>query len=215
MQEVTQIIHIKYIINLVCLHIHVQRSLKGTHIIKCTPRENEGASRFIYAYDRQIEKRMVDVSGILIPNSQLRVIPNRGIPLCYQDRNIPTNQAILSLSQSIGNISATDLNKTFNLSNANLQFKASRPKLSRKKLLGLGTKTNKRFCVWQVKCCSRYGSTSTSCSSTSTTSKFKFKIINSTNTRTNSITIRLSKKSGFCCLKSLYIQFNNFISTHS
>jgi len=124
---------------------HIKRSLKGTEIIKCTPRENEEASRFNYAYDRQIDKRLVDVSGILIPNNQLRVIPNRGIPLCYQERNIPTNQAILNLSQSIGNISASDLDKTFNLSNANLKFKASRQKLSREELLGLARKPTKGF----------------------------------------------------------------------
>jgi len=124
---------------------HIQRSLIHTPIIKCTPRENEGASRFNYAYDRQIDKRMVDVSGILIPNNQLRVIPNRGTQLCYQERNIPTNQAILKLSQSIGNISASDLDKTFNLSNANLKFKASRQKLSREELLGLARKPTKGF----------------------------------------------------------------------
>ena len=128
-----------------CKGKYNQRSLIHTPIIKCTPRENEGASRFNYAYDRQIDKRMVDVSGILIPNNQLRVIPNRGIPLCYQETNIPTNQAILNLSQTIGNISASDLDKTFNLSNANLKFKASRQKLSREELLGLARKPTKGF----------------------------------------------------------------------
>jgi len=122
---------------------HIQR--KEAQIIKCNPRENEEASRFNYAHDRQIDKRIVDVTGILIPNNQLRVIPNRGIPLCYQERNIPTNQAILNLSQSIGNISTTDLDKTFNLSNCNLNFKASRQKLSRKELLGLTRKPTKGF----------------------------------------------------------------------
>jgi len=107
-----------------------QRSILPKPIINCTPKENETASRFNYANDRQIDKRMVDVSGILIPNNQLRVIPNRGIPLCYQERNIPTNQAILNLAQSIGNISASDLDKTFNLSKSNLKFKASRQKLT-------------------------------------------------------------------------------------
>ena len=126
-----------------CKGKYNQRSLIHTPIIKCTPRKNEGASRFNYAYDRQIDKRMVDVSGILIPNNQLRVIPNRGIPLCYQETNIPTNQAILNLSQTIGNISASDLDKTFNLSNANLKFKASRQKLSREELLGLARKPTK------------------------------------------------------------------------
>ena len=122
-----------------------QRSILPKPIINCTPRENEGASRFNYAYDLQIDKRMVDVSGILIPNNQLRVIPNRGIVSCYQERNIPTNQAIQNLSQTIGNISASDLDKSFNLSNANLKFKASRQKLSREELLGLARKPTKGF----------------------------------------------------------------------
>ena len=125
-----------------CNH-HIKSDIKGIKNINCTPRENEGASRFNYANDRQIDKRMVDVSGILIPNNQLRVIPNRGIPLCYQERNIPTNQAILNLAQSIGNISASDLDKTFNLSKSNLKFKASRQKLTREELLGLARKPTK------------------------------------------------------------------------
>jgi hypothetical protein len=127
-----------------CNH-HIKSDIKGIKNINCTPRENEGASRFNYANDRQIDKRMVDVSGILIPNNQLRVIPNRGIPLCYQERNIPTNQAILNLAQSIGNISASDLDKTFNLSKSNLKFKASRQKLTREELLGLARKPTKGF----------------------------------------------------------------------
>jgi len=124
---------------------HIKSDIKGIKNINCTPRENETASRFNYANDRQIDKRMVDVSGILIPNNQLRVIPNRGIPMCYQERNIPTNQAILNLAQSIGNISASDLDKTFNLSKSNLKFKASRQKLTREELLGLARKPTKGF----------------------------------------------------------------------
>jgi len=127
-----------------CNH-HIKSDIKGIKNINCTPRENETASRFNYANDRQIDKRMVDVSGILIPNNQLRVIPNRGIPMCYQERNIPTNQAILNLAQSIGNISASDLDKTFNLSKSNLKFKASRQKLTREELLGLARKPTKGF----------------------------------------------------------------------
>jgi len=124
---------------------HIKSNIKGIKNINCTTRKNDGASRFNYAYDRQIDKRMVDVSGILIPNNQLRVIPNRGIVSCYQERNIPTNQAIQNLSQTIGNISASDLDKSFNLSNANLKFKASRQKLSREELLGLARKPTKGF----------------------------------------------------------------------
>jgi len=35
---------------------NTQRSLIHTPMIKCTPRENEGASRFNYAYDRQLDE---------------------------------------------------------------------------------------------------------------------------------------------------------------
>jgi len=114
-----------------------QRSFVPTPIIKCTPRPNVEASRFNYAYDAQIDKRLVDVSGILIPNNQLRIIPNRGTQLCYQERNLPENRAILNLAQSIGNISDADLDKTISLSNSNLKSKANRQKLTRHELSGL------------------------------------------------------------------------------
>jgi hypothetical protein len=48
-------------------------------VINCTPRKNDDAWRFNYAIDKQITKRLVDVSGQFIPNNQLRIIPNRGI----------------------------------------------------------------------------------------------------------------------------------------
>ena len=47
--------------------------------INCTPRKNDTASRFNYAIDKQVARRLVDVSGQFIPNNQLRIIPNRGI----------------------------------------------------------------------------------------------------------------------------------------
>jgi len=84
---------------------------------------------------------MVDVSGILISNNQPRIIPNRGTQKCYQKRNIPTNQAILNLSQSIGNISAAELDKTFVLSNEKLKFKAGHQRLTHEELLGLARKS--------------------------------------------------------------------------
>jgi hypothetical protein len=67
----------------------------------------------------------------------LRVVPNRGIQLYGQKRNLPRNDAILNLSLRIGNISASSLDKTFKLSKNDLQFKASRERLSRGDLLGL------------------------------------------------------------------------------
>jgi len=114
-----------------------QRSKLPEPVINCTPRENESAYRFNYAIDKYVDRRMIDVSGQSIPNNMLRVVPNRGIQLYGQKRNLPRNDAILNLSLRIGNISASSLDKTFNLSKNDLQFKASRERLSRGDLLGL------------------------------------------------------------------------------
>jgi hypothetical protein len=114
-----------------------QRSKLPEPVINCTPRENESAYRFNYAIDKYVDRRMIDVSGQSIPNNMLRVVPNRGIQLYGQKRNLPRNDAILDLSLRIGNISASSLDKTFNLSKNDLQFKASRERLSRGDLLGL------------------------------------------------------------------------------
>ena len=95
--------------------------------INCTPRKNDDAWRFNYAIDKQITKRLVDVSGQYIPNNQLRIIPNNGIHLYAQKRNLPS-----SLSGSLGNISASSLNRNFtnNNINKNLTYSANRQKLT-------------------------------------------------------------------------------------
>ena len=95
--------------------------------INCTPRKNDDASRFNYAIHKQITTKRVDVSGQFIPNNQLRIIPNRGIHLYAQDRNLPS-----SLSGSLGNISASSLNRNFtnNNINKNLTYSANRQKLT-------------------------------------------------------------------------------------
>ena len=95
--------------------------------IDCTPRKNDTASRFNYAIDKQVTKRLVDVSGQFIPNNQLRIIPNRGIHLYAQDRNLPS-----SINGSLGNISASSLNRNFanNNINKNLTYTANRQKLT-------------------------------------------------------------------------------------
>ena len=95
--------------------------------IDCTPRKNDTASRFNYAIDKQVTKRLVDVSGQFIPNNQLRIIPNRGIHLFAQDRNLPP-----SINGSLGNISASSLNRNFanNNINKNLTYTANRQKLT-------------------------------------------------------------------------------------
>ena len=95
--------------------------------INCTPRKNDTASRFNYAIDKQVARRLVDVSGQYIPNNQLRIIPNRGIHLYAQERNLPS-----SLSGSLGDISASSLNRNFTNKNINknLTYTANRQKLT-------------------------------------------------------------------------------------
>ena len=95
--------------------------------INCTPRKNDEDWRFNYAIDKQITRALVDVSGQFIPNNQLRIIPNRGIHLYAQDRHLPP-----SLSGSLGNISASSLNRDFtnNNINKNMTYTANRQKLT-------------------------------------------------------------------------------------
>lgn len=107
-------------------------------VINCQPRQNETASRFNYAFDKCIDRRFVDVSGQNIPNNMLRVIPNRGVQLCYQKRYVPENKPIQDLSNRIGNISATQLDKSFKISKGDFNFKASRQRLTKEELQGLG-----------------------------------------------------------------------------
>jgi hypothetical protein len=96
-------------------------------VINCTPRKNDDAWRFNYGIDKQITRALVDVSGQFIPNNQLRIIPNRGIHLYAQDRHLPP-----SLSGSLGNISASSLNRDFtnNNINKNMTYTANRQKLT-------------------------------------------------------------------------------------
>lgn len=100
--------------------------------INCTPRKNEEAYRFNYALDSQVDNRLIDVSGVEIPNKHLRVMPNRGTQLAYQKPIIPENKAIEKLVNDITNISYEPAN-----TKDKLKFKASRQRLSRAELLGV------------------------------------------------------------------------------
>jgi len=111
-----------------------QRSEFTDPLIKCTPRYNETSSRFNYAYDSQITIRPTEVSGVNIPNNQSRIIPNRGTQLCYQKTIMPVNQEIMNLSRNFIGVCGNDVSA---LDNQNLQFKASRQRLTREELLGL------------------------------------------------------------------------------
>jgi hypothetical protein len=90
-----------------------------------------------YAFDKCIDRKLVDVSGQHIPNNMLRVIPNRSLSSCYQKRYIPDNKQIQDLSNRIGNISSTKLDKSFLISKGDLNYKASRQRLSKEELQGL------------------------------------------------------------------------------
>jgi hypothetical protein len=96
-------------------------------VINCTPHKNDDAWRFTYAIDKQITKRLVDVSGQFITNNQLRIIPNNDLQLFTQNRHLPP-----SLSGSLGNISGSSLNRDFtnNNINKNLTYTANRQKLT-------------------------------------------------------------------------------------
>jgi len=111
-----------------------QRSELTDPLIKCTSRRNETASRFNYAYDKQITTLPIEVSGVLIPNNFLRIIPNRSTQLCYQKTVIPFNREIYNLSQNVQKYCPPD-ESTF--PNDNFQIKASRQRLTREELQGL------------------------------------------------------------------------------
>jgi len=109
---------------------------------KCDARKNIQSSRFNYTLDL-MDKRNVDVSGLLIPANMLRKIPNVGL---YTSKSvIPFNADIAELSDKLGNISADELDRTYTTSKSknSLRYKASRQKLSREELIGL-QKINRR-----------------------------------------------------------------------
>jgi hypothetical protein len=100
-------------------------------------RATQSASRFNYAYDRQVNKRYIDVSGQKIPNNHLRVIPNRGCMMngAFPLTKPPIDPNLERLSvELMGN--PNDYSKSYIPSSANnyLKFKANRPKLTRQDL---------------------------------------------------------------------------------
>jgi hypothetical protein len=117
------------------LNINAHQS-QELQFFKCDARKNIEASRFNYTLDL-MDKRLVDVSGLLIPANMLRNIPNIGIHT--MKTNIPFNKDIAELSSKIGNISAEELDRTYTTSKSknSLRYKANRQKLSREELIGL------------------------------------------------------------------------------
>lgn len=103
-------------------------------VINASSREMQSASRFNYAFDRQINKRYIDVSGQFIPNNKLRVLPNRS---CVMYGNQPPPYTDPNLKLLSDTLMSDTINLTYDPSGANsyLKYKANRPKLTRQDLM--------------------------------------------------------------------------------
>ena len=84
--------------------------------IRCRTGFMEESSRFNYGYDMAINKRKIDVSGQLIPNEELRSMPQRGIQIhAYQTtRILPYKTNIAKLAEELSN---TIVDNRFNTKN--------------------------------------------------------------------------------------------------
>lgn len=104
--------------------------------INASSRATQSASRFNYAFDRQINKRFVDVSGQFIPNNKLRVLPNRG---CAMYGKQPAPYSDPDLQQLSTTLMRESVNATLGYNpadaNAYMKYKATRPKLTRQDLM--------------------------------------------------------------------------------
>lgn len=111
-------------------------SLEGLKddVINASSREMQSASRFNYAFDRQINKRYIDVSGQFIPNNKLRVLPNRSCVMYGTQPPAYTDPNLKLLSDTL---MSDAINLTYDPSGANsyLKYKANRPKLTRQDLM--------------------------------------------------------------------------------
>ena len=69
--------------------------------IRCRTGFMEESSRFNYGFDMAINKRKIDVSGQLIPNEELRSMPQRGVEIhAYQTtRVLPYKTNIARLAE--------------------------------------------------------------------------------------------------------------------
>jgi len=105
-------------------------------VIDASSREMKSASRFNYAFDRQINKRFIDVSGQMIPNNKLRVLPNRG---CAMYGKQPAPYTDPDLQQLSTTLMRESVNATLGYNpadaNAYMKYKATRPKLTRQDLM--------------------------------------------------------------------------------
>jgi hypothetical protein len=96
--------------------------------IKCRTGFMEESSRFNYGYDMAINKRKIDVSGQLIPNEELRSMPQRGTQIHgYQTiRVVPYKTNIAKLAEELSN---TIVDNRFNIKNvsSNARYKITNP----------------------------------------------------------------------------------------
>ena len=92
--------------------------------IRCRTGFMEESSRFNYGYDMAINKRKIDVSGQLIPNEELRSMPQRGTQIhAYQTtRVVPYKTNIARLAEELSN---TIVDNRFNVKNvsSNARYK--------------------------------------------------------------------------------------------
>jgi hypothetical protein len=101
--------------------------------INCTPRLNPESSRFNYAYCYTVDNKLVDVSGVEIPNQHLRVVPNRGTQLAYQNNNfVPKSAKLEKMVRDITNISVQEPKDR-----DTLKYKASCQRLTKEEILGV------------------------------------------------------------------------------
>jgi len=95
---------------------------------KCRSGFMEESSRFNYGYDMAINKRKIDVSGQLIPNEELRAMPQRGTQIhAYQTtRVVPYKTNIARLAEELSN---TIVDNRFNIKNvsSNARYKITNP----------------------------------------------------------------------------------------
>ena len=97
--------------------------------IRCRSGFMEESSRFNYGYDMTINKRKIDVSGQLIPNEELRSMPQRGVQIHgYQStRVVPYKTNIARLAEELSN---TVVDNRFNIKNvsSSARYKITDPK---------------------------------------------------------------------------------------
>lgn len=108
-------------------------------VIDASSRATQSASRFNYAYDRQVNKRFVDVSGQFIPNNKLRILPNRGCAMWAGGQVLPKPYVDADLQQLSESLMKESINANlaYNPADANsyMKYKANRPKLTRQDLM--------------------------------------------------------------------------------